>query len=112
MRSHSPGEGCLSGMPADPVVATVPATSVRFLAYGGPSHAERARMGVWPEIPGGVLLDPRGIAVGAPAFGLGVLRGRPFLVYREMCGEGPSAVVTSFLIEPRREDFERFHWNG
>lgn len=85
---------------------------VRFLAHGGAPRTERARLGTWPEIPSGLLLDVRGIAREAPAFGLGMLQTRPFLIYRELNDEGPDAPAYSFLLEPRPEDFERFRWNA
>lgn len=58
------------------------------------------------------MLDVRGPGPGVPAFGLGVLQGRPFLIYRELQRDGDGWVGYTFLLEPRREDFELYRWNG
>ena len=83
---------------------------MRFLAHGGVSRADRSQFGTWPEIPSGLLLDVRGTASDSPAFGLGMLQSRPFLIHRQ--STGADAPAYTFLLEPRHEDFERFHWNA
>jgi hypothetical protein len=85
---------------------------MRFLACGGAGRAERARIGEWPEIGSGLLLDVRGLTAGVPAFGLGLLQGRPFVIHRELLSDGGQPVAYSFLLEPSPEQFDRFRWNG
>lgn len=85
---------------------------MKFLAHGGAKRAERTRVGNWPEIPSGLLQDARLLGPDAPAFGLGVLQARPYLIFRELQPDGDNWAAYTFLLEPRPEDWELYRWNG
>jgi hypothetical protein len=95
-------------MPANPVE-----TRPRLLAYGGIGFEGRRRTGAWPEVPAGALQDIYGIWNGGLAFGMGILKGEPFLILRQhqnLSNRGGYAY--SLLLDPREAVWRRFGWNA
>jgi hypothetical protein len=86
---------------------------VRLLVYGGNQHAERRRIGAWPdEIVVPVFQDTYGSSMRSPSFGLGVLDDSPFLILRKIENFGERAYPLVILLDPGRDTWERFRWNG
>lgn len=87
----------------------------RLLCHGGTGDLTRVRIGSFPEVGRGALMDVYGLPVGSARFhfGCGVLEGRPVLVFRERQNEGNrSGYGYTMLLDPGDAVWERFGWNG
>lgn len=85
----------------------------RLLAYGGTSFSERRRIGPWPAIPEATLRDSYGLQPNAWCFGMGVLTGQPFLIFRQRQNvENRGGYPFSLLLDPGPDLWQRFEWNG
>ena len=87
---------------------------MRLLAYGGTSYSIRCRIGDWPSIPEGALGDRSPLLGQSLAFGVGLLKDQQlFLIIRQkQNAEERGGYAFSLLLDPGREVWERFNWNG
>ncbi len=85
---------------------------MRLLAYGGNASRERRRIGEWP-IPEPTLQSNYGIEVlGALSFGCAILDQQPYLIFRERQGEERGGYPFTLLLDPGREIWQEWKWNG
>lgn len=87
---------------------------MRLLAYGGIMYVERCRVGKWPDIPEGALSDVYALSEGVRSYGVGFLEDdSPFLILKERQNlENRGGYAFTLLLDPGREVWERFGWNG
>lgn len=86
---------------------------MRLLAYGGTSFTERRRIGDWPDLPDGIFQDRSRLRADAPSFGVGLLSGAPFLIYRELQNvTSRGGYAYTLLLDPGRQVWQRAGWNG
>jgi hypothetical protein len=85
----------------------------RLLVYGGNQHGERRRIGAWPNDMGSqVFQDTYGSSMRSASFGVGILDHAPILILRKIENFGERAYPLAVLLDPGRETWERFKWNG
>jgi len=87
---------------------------MRLLAYGGTSYTTRCRIGDWPSIPEGALGDRSTLTSESLSFGVGLLEdAQPFLVVRQkQNAHERGGYAFTLLLDPGRDVWERFQWNG
>ena len=85
---------------------------MRLLVYGGNEHSERRRIGNWPTIAAQVFQDTYGSSMRSASYGVGILDKDPFLVLRKIESFGQRAYPLVVLVDPGRDAWQRFKWNG
>ncbi len=87
---------------------------MRLLAYGGTSYTTRCRIGDWPSIPEGALGDRSTLTSESLSFGVGLLEdAQPFLIVRQkQNAHERGGYAFTLLLDPGRDVWERFQWNG
>jgi hypothetical protein len=86
--------------------------TVRLLVHGGNAHAERRRIGVWPDILAGTLEDRYGLTPATHAYGLGRHQGGTFAIWRRTMAAEERTYALSVLLDPGDDVWERFGWNA
>ncbi len=86
---------------------------MRLLVYGGTGYYERQRIGSWETISREALEDTYGLPQDKNIYGVGLPDNQPALIFRQrQQTETVRSYAYTLLLDPGRNIWERFGWNG